>query len=151
MARECKVFRFVAPGRAIHLTHVAPAVSAAPTRKLLESLRHAVLLFVSQVPDEILIEHEKKDSKMRPGKMKMRWIGVVEDDGNVIGRYISISNTSTGEFPRVPATQIWQHDPRTNTVHWQEAPTPFAKKAVRMWLEQKGVRAERHVPIGGQM
>jgi hypothetical protein len=130
---------------------VAPAVSAAPTRKLLESLRHAVLLFVSQVPDEILIEHEKKDSKMRPGKTKMRWIGVVEDDGNVIGRYISISNTSTGGFPRVPATQIWQHDPRTNTVHWQKAPTPFAKKAVRMWLEQKGVRAERHVPIGGQM
>ena len=54
------------------------------------------------------------------------------------------------DFPRVPATQIWQHDPRTNTVHWQEAPKPFAKKAVRMWLEQKGVRAERHVPIGGQ-
>jgi len=30
-------------------------------------------------------------------------------------------------------------------------PHPFAKKAVRMWLEQKGVRTERHVPIGGQM
>jgi hypothetical protein len=63
------------------------------------------------VPDEILIEHEKKDSKIRPGKMKMRSVGVVDDDGNVIGRYISISNTSTGGFPRVPATQIWQHDP----------------------------------------
>jgi hypothetical protein len=62
------------------------------------------------VPDEILSEHEKKDWKMRPGKMEMRWIGVVDDDGNVIGRYISISNTSTGGFPRVPATQIWQHD-----------------------------------------
>jgi hypothetical protein len=44
------------------------------------------------VPDEILIEHEKKDSKIRPGKMKMRSIGVVDDDGNVIGRSISISN-----------------------------------------------------------
>jgi hypothetical protein len=116
----------------------------------LESLRHAVLLFVSHVPDEILSGHEKKDWKMKPGKMEMRWIGVVDNDGNVIGRYISISNTSTGGFPRVPATQIWQHDPRTNTVHWQEAPKPFAKKAVRMWLEQKGVRAERHVPISGQ-
>jgi hypothetical protein len=42
-----------------------PAVSASPTRKLLESLHHAVLLFVWSVPDEILIEHEKKDSKMR--------------------------------------------------------------------------------------
>lgn len=50
--------------------------SASPTRKLLESLRDAVLLFVSHVPDEILIEHEKKDWKMRPGKMKMRWIDV---------------------------------------------------------------------------
>jgi hypothetical protein len=79
------------------------------------------------------------------------WIGVVEDDGNVIGRYISISNTSTGRFPRVPATQIWQHDPRTNTVYWHEVPTLFAKKAVRMGLEQKDVRAERHVPISGQM
>lgn len=101
--------------------------------------------------DEILSEHAKKDWKMRPGKMEMRWIGVVDDDGNVIGRYVSISDTSTGGFPRVPATQIWQHDLRTNTVHWQEAPKPFAKKAVRMWLEQKGVRAERHVPISGQM
>ena len=85
------------------------------------------------------------------GKMKMRWIGVVKDDGNVIGRYTAISNTFTGGFPRVPDNQIWQHDPRTNTVRWQAAPKPFAKKAVRMWLEQKGVRAERHVPISGQI
>jgi hypothetical protein len=52
------------------------------------------------VPDEILIEHEKKDSKMRPGKMKMRWVGVVDDDGNVIGRYTPISNTSLVDSPR---------------------------------------------------
>jgi hypothetical protein len=66
------------------------------------------------------------------GKMKMRWIGVVKDDGNVIGRYTSISNTFTGGFPRVPDNRIWQHDPRTNTVRWQAAPKPFAKKAVRI-------------------
>lgn len=47
--------------------------------------------------------------------MKMRSIGVVKDDGNVIGRYTFISNTFTGGFPRVPDNQIWQHDPRTNS------------------------------------
>jgi hypothetical protein len=38
--------------------------------------------------------------------MKMRWIGVVKDDGNVIARYTSISNTLTGGFPRAPDNQI---------------------------------------------
>jgi hypothetical protein len=54
------------------------------------------------------------------------------------------------DFPACPPLKFGSTT-RTNTVHWQEAPKPFAKKAVRMWLEQKGVRAERHVPISDQM